>query len=412
LLNKNINGATISLTGTVTSAKQSTSGNYFFDNLGSGNYKLRLSKNNDVTKANGLNATDVLFVQRHILNTTKLNSAYKLIAADVTGDKLINATDVLRIKRLILGTDTTFTKGAGVNKVDRLWEFVDSAYTFPDTTNPFPFKDSISLNNLTSSKINQTFIGVKLGDVNDSWNATVAKGVDIKPVEFVYAMSNEQLAMSNSVIKIPITVKNFKELVAMQYTLHFDNKNYQFAGIENNQMDIDFNEKQANQNGNISFLWTDKSAEERTLEDGTELFTLVLRSTVNSKPSTNVELSLTNDITATEAWDKDNNQHHIVLSKREATTNNLPLTTSQWSVSPNPTSGAIKVSLVLKTNKTVSFELTNAQGKTMLKQVAELQQGDNSFTMNLKKNGNLTAGIYFLKAIGLEGDNVQRIMVK
>ena len=62
----------------------------------------------------------------------------------------------------------------------------------------------------------------------------------------------------------------------MQYTLHFDNSKYEFVGIENIKLDIDFNQKQCNQNGNISFLWTDKNAVERTLEDGTELFTLVL----------------------------------------------------------------------------------------------------------------------------------------
>ncbi|CAF4797972.1 unnamed protein product [Rotaria sp. Silwood1] len=84
------------------------------------NYILRPTKNNDITKANGVTSVDVLLTQRHILNTTKLNSAYKLIAADVNGDKTINATDVLRIKRLILGTDTTFTKGSGVNKADSL----------------------------------------------------------------------------------------------------------------------------------------------------------------------------------------------------------------------------------------------------------------------------------------------------
>jgi hypothetical protein len=60
----------------------------------------------------------------------------------------------------------------------------------------------------------------------------------------------------------------------------------------------------------------------------------------------------------------------------------------------------------------VSFELRDAQGKTILKQSVELQKGNNNFTINLKKNGNLTTGIYFLKAIGIEGENVKRIMVK
>jgi hypothetical protein len=220
------------------------------------------------------------------------------------------------------------------------------------------------------------------------------------------------LEIGNSVVRIPITANNFKELVAMQYTLHFKNKDYEFVCIENNKLDIDFNSKQATSNGNISFLWTDKNAVERSLEDGTELFVLVLQSTVDRRPSTDLQLTINNSTTEIAAWDKDYNQHNIILAKREIITNNSPLTTSQWSVSPNPTSGEIKVSIVSKTNKTVSFELTDAQGKTILKQVVELQKGNNNFAMNLKKNGNITTGIYFLKAVGIEGENMQRIMVK
>ena len=259
--------------------------------LPSTNITLRPTKNNDITKANGINTTDALFVQRHILGSPKLNSAYKIIAADVNGDKLVNATDVLRIKRLILGTDTTFTKGTGATKVDRLWEFVDSAYQFPDTTNPLPFKDSISFTNLTSNKINQTFIGVKLGDVNYDWNPSVAKGIEVKTVEFVYhVISTKEKSnqtdfsgtnLRNDELRISISVNNFKDIAAMQYTLHFDNSKYEFVNLEGfkNLQGFDYNTSQANTNGNISFIWTDKNAVERSLEDGTEVFTLVLRST-------------------------------------------------------------------------------------------------------------------------------------
>jgi hypothetical protein len=376
--------------------------------LTTGNYTIRPTKNNDITKANGLNATDALFVQRHILNTSKLNNAYKIIAADVNGDKLVNATDVLRIKRLILGTDTTFTKGTGINKVDRLWEFVDSAYQFPDTTNPFPFKDSISFTNLTSSKINQTFIGVKLGDVNDSWNPAVARGMKVKPVEFVYSISNEQLAISNSVVRIPITVKNFKELVAMQYTLHFDNNNYEFIGIENNQLDIDFNEKQGTKNGLISFLWTDKNAVERTLEDGTELFTLVL----TQKGIGNWELGISEAITDIAAWDKDYNPHTIILTKRETINDKLEARNEWFSVSPNPTNGAIKVDIVCKMNKLIRLELSNVEGKKVFEQSIDIVKGANSFNINLKKKVNLPTGYYYLKAVGLKGENIKKILIK
>ncbi len=410
----NISNVTVKLTSTASNTVLA-SGSYAFNCL-TANSKviLRAAKNNDINKANGINTTDVLFVQRHILNTTKLNSAYKLIAADVNGDKLINSTDVLRLKRLILGTDTTFTKGSGINKIDRLWEFVDSAYQFPDTTNPFPFKDSISFTNLTSNKINQTFIGIKLGDVNDSWNAAVARAVATKPVELVYSIgnkqlgiSNEELGIENSVVKVPITVSNFKEVAAMQYTLHFDNKNYEFVGIENNKLNIDFNEKQAGKNGNIAMLWTDKNAEPKTFEDGTELFVLVLRSTVDRRLSTDLQLIINNSITEIEAWDKDFQKHNIILSKR-ATINDKPETRNEWfTVSPNPTSGNVVVNLISKENKLVVFELSNVQGKMLYTQSFEAVKGNNTFKLNLKKKSNLPSGLYFLKANG----TVQRIVI-
>jgi DNA-binding beta-propeller fold protein YncE len=416
-LKKGIKNVNVKLTGNNSSITVNDNlGNYNFTVV-DGNYTIRPTKNNDISKANGVTSIDALLTQRHILNIAKLNSSYKIIAADVNGDKAINSVDVLRIKRLILGTDTTFTSST---KGNRLWEFVDSAYVFPDTTNPFPFKDSITVTNLISNKTNQNFIGVKLGDVNYDWNPAVAKGASIDNVELI--IDKSQWTIDNGQLKIPIKVKNFKDIAAMQYTLHFDNSKYEFVGIENNKLNIDFNENQANKTGNIAMLWTDKNAEAKTLEDGTELFTLVLKpvnrplsidhSNNNGLSSIDYGLALTNNITNIEAWDKDFIQHNIILAKQETTTNNLPLTTIQWSVSPNPTSGEIKVSIISKVNKAVSFELTDAQGKIVFKQVGELKKGNNNFILNFKQNGNISTGIYFLKVVGMEGEYVKRILIK
>jgi hypothetical protein len=373
-------------------------------------------KKNDVSKNNGVNSVDVLLVQRHILNTTPLNNVYKIIAADVDGNQNVNSVDVLRMKRLVLGTDSTFASTARGN---RLWEFIDSSYRFPNPASPFPLKDSINIINLSIDSTNNSFVAVKLGDVNYDWNPAVARGVAVKPVELVV---NSEWQVVSSELRIPITVNNFKDITAMQYTLHFDNAKYEFVGIENNQLGIDFNAKQTTRNGNIAMLWTDQNAEAKTLEEGTELFTLVLksvnrplsidRSNNDGLSSIDYGLSLTDDVTDVEAWDKDFIQHNIILSNRALTTNNLPISIEQWNVSPNPTSGEIKVAITSKQNKTVSFELTDAQGKAIYKQAVELKKGSNSFALNLKQNSNITTGIYFLKAVGVEGENVKRIMVK
>ena len=59
----------------------------------------------------------------------------------------------------------------------------------------------------------------------------------------------------------------------MQYTLHFDNTKYEFVTLQGfkNLQGFEYNATQANAAGNIAMLWTDKNAEAKTLEDGTEL---------------------------------------------------------------------------------------------------------------------------------------------
>ena len=58
------------------------------------------------------------------------------------------------------------------------------------------------------------------------------------------------------------------------------------------------------------------------------------------------------------------------------------------------------------------FELSDSEGKTLLQQGFEVIKGSNIVNINLKRNSNLSAGFYLLKAVGLEGNNVNRVMVK
>ena len=139
-------------------------------------YTFKASKNNDIAKANGVTTLDIALMQSHILQKSILNNPYKIIAADVNGDGKISTLDIVLMKRLILGMDTAFTNSKTGEK--RLWAFVDSSYTFPDTTNPFPYKDSISYSGISLSQSSQSFIGIKLGDVNWDWNSALAKSIN------------------------------------------------------------------------------------------------------------------------------------------------------------------------------------------------------------------------------------------
>ena len=181
-----VNNVTINYTGTTNGSVKDSLGTYTLNLTNGGNYTMVPFKNNDVNKVNGVSTIDVALIQSHILGKNILNSPYKIIAADVNGDGKVTALDIVYVKRLILGIDTTFTNSTTAQ--NRLWAFVDSSYKFADTTNPFPFKDSISYTGINANQSNQTLIGIKLGDVNWDWNPAIAKmpnPVFIKPKKII-----------------------------------------------------------------------------------------------------------------------------------------------------------------------------------------------------------------------------------
>ena len=178
-MGKRIQNVSIKVKDSTSLLRYNTDSTGFYSAIGllGKNYIAIPEKNNDGNKANGVTALDLALIQSHILGKTVLNSPYKIIAADVNKDNKITTLDLVYVKRLILGIDTVYPSKT-------LWTFVDSSFKFADSTNPFPFKDSISYLGLNASQINQTFIGIKLGDVNWDWNPALArftKSVFIKP---------------------------------------------------------------------------------------------------------------------------------------------------------------------------------------------------------------------------------------
>jgi len=162
-----IPGATVTLSGndfrTFTTAAD---GRYNFSATPGASYTITPSKSNDVFITNGITSVDVLLIRRHILGNGALGSPYKIIAAaevNAAGDTTITTQDILFTRSLILGNITSFP-------TNRLWQFVPSDYVFPDVTNPFPFPNMRTYTNITTNQTGQDFIGIKLGDVNGSWD--------------------------------------------------------------------------------------------------------------------------------------------------------------------------------------------------------------------------------------------------
>ena len=365
---------------------------------------VKLYKNNDVNKANGVTTLDIALVQSHILQKSILNSPLKIIAADVNGDNKVSTLDIVYMKRLILGIDTSFTNST--TKQNRLWAFVDSGYKFIDASSPFPYKDSISFVGLNTNQINQSFIGLKLGDVDWNWNPAVAKpGINnLNAIELYY--SSDDKRQSSDEVRIPIRVKNFKDLLGLQYTLHFNAAEMKFVGVNNKALNFETGTNHASE-GKVSFLWVDTKNEVKTLEDGTVVFELVFERTgkeaIGKEAIENV-LSVDGSVTTVVAYDKDYQSHDVVMK-------NVPITITDtkdnWVVAPNPTKdGVIQVQMNLRESKTVVFRLLDNTGKLLLAKQVEGVKGINHFTL---REGNIASGTYYLQAVGVEGVKQLRI---
>ena len=222
-------------------------------------------------------------------------------------------------------------------------------------------------------------------------------------VELSYSYPSDALQVhADGYLHIPVKVKNFKEMIGLQFTISFDPSLMQWQGFGNNPLGIETGTNHA-EDGSVTFLWIDQQNNIKTLEDGSVLMELVF--VPNYQLSTiNYQLSLDGNITAIAAYDKDYGVHNVVLNRIE---NVQPLHLETWSVAPNPTKdGVINVQMNLKDNKAVVFRLTDNTGRVILVKQVNGVKGSNNITL---REGNIANGNYYLQAIGVEGAKQLRV---
>ncbi|HOY05710.1 MAG TPA: HYR domain-containing protein [Saprospiraceae bacterium] len=126
-----------------------------------GDYTLTPTKDNN--PLNGVTTYDLVLINKHILGLAPLTSPYKIIAADANRSGSITTFDVVEIRKLILGLYSELPNNTS-------WRFVDKSFVFPEPSNPFQtmFPENISVQDVQSDHLADDFVGVKIGDVNNS----------------------------------------------------------------------------------------------------------------------------------------------------------------------------------------------------------------------------------------------------
>jgi hypothetical protein len=150
-------------------------GSYLYEQMLPDGADYTVTPLKDDNPANGVTTFDLVMIEKHILAIEPLNSPYKLIAADANRSGSITTFDIIAIRKLILGISTDFPNNTS-------WRFVDQGYVFPNPSNPFQemFPENISYTNITEDRSSDHFIGVKIGDVNNSAIANSHMGTEAR----------------------------------------------------------------------------------------------------------------------------------------------------------------------------------------------------------------------------------------
>ncbi len=212
LVDVNVAGGPSSVPAFLTDAN----GNYDFNVVMHNNYTITPEK--DINYLNGVTTFDLALINKHILGLDLLDSPYKIIAADANGSNSVTTLDMVEFRKLILNITTDLPGNTS-------WRFVERSFVFPNPLDPFQttFPEAISYNNLSTNELNADFVGVKIGDVNNSVIANAFMEAEDRGADndLVIAIDEMDLTAGQE-YNIDFKATDFKDVFGYQFTLNFD----------------------------------------------------------------------------------------------------------------------------------------------------------------------------------------------
>lgn len=332
-------------------------------------YRITPEKNDDAL--NGVSTLDLVIIQRHILDLERLNSPYKYMAADVNNDQRITASDLSELRKLILGIYVDFPKNSS-------WRFLDKSTQITDPLSVWSVNEYKYISNFPSDIMDNDFIAVKVGDVN---NSAVMSAKD----NSTESRSSQTLSMvvadhdfeKGDLVKAHFTADNFNQVAGAQWTLNFDAKMLEFVKVESEGLNMEsdnYNATQAAQ-GKIAFSWNDAMG--KTIANDKVLFTVEFRAITNNTISNTIKL--TSDITKAEAYTQDLSKINVALTFRSNNEDNM---FELGQNNPNPFTSSTIINFNLPQAGQATLTVYDMTGKILKNISGQYAKGKNEISLS------------------------------
>ena len=267
-------------------------GNYSADVTNQvGGVDLILDPSKDINWLNGgqVNSNDLFFIQQHTVQNIPFTSVYQYIAADANSDGIITIQDLVLIQDVIVNSPTSPFPSPNI-ALHESWKFVpasDMLHLDPLPALPTApvIDDTIRIDNLTASRADVDWIGIKVGHVDGPLDPSmlVSTTVDTREGKSLTLNVENQKVVNNELISIPVYAKDYEAFTAWQFSLSFDVSTLVFENVVPGAI-TDFSKNRLGlnnlANGLIGAAWYGNPVE---VKDDEVLFTLEFRAIQNAE---------------------------------------------------------------------------------------------------------------------------------
>jgi hypothetical protein len=351
-----------------------------------------ISVEKDVNPLNGITTFDVVRMQQHILGIQSLSSPYSKIAADINANGVIEIGDILQLRRLIIMLDSDFIDPFTGDKNNTSWVFVKPGITDPNPASPEvpAFEIAYNLATLGQTTGNLNFVGVKIGDVNQT-----ASGQGLSsPLAIAHRTTwqwniQDKQVTANAMVKVDVLSNTGTALDGFQAEIALNGLNLitvtpgTVSGITENHYNV------INRNGTDYLLisWSEPAAQQ---EAGSTLFTLEFEST--QEGSLREMLAISADLIRSEAYLNSTVFSNIQLNfvQPELQTNMLDVASY-----PNPFSSETNIRVLTDQSAAATISVFDVYGSLVYAQKANFIAGMNSITWTPDEQ--VSDGVYFFK---------------
>ena len=369
----------VTLTGTEIGARMTNeTGGYVFDKLPlGGHYSVNPEKDGD--DKNGVSTLDMVLIQRHILGIEKLPSLYKYVAADVNHDDKINTVDLVELRKLILGTITSF-------QANTSWRFVERDFQFLDPSNPLALfiPGMCAIVNMQQS-MEADFIGVKIGDVNETASTNLTEPEAIESRHYFAFMADDKAVKAGEEVKVVVRSNSNTTLYGWQQQLQLENAT--LTSVESASIP-EIAESIVHTNDAIGFSVA--IGEGKVVNAGENLFTLTFTANKDGKVSDFIQM--TDETLRPEVYA---DGVAVAKSLRWVWTEVADEVFDIVKHQPNPWKESTMIGFTIPRADMVTVKVKDQTGRTVYSNTEYFQAGEQNVTIT--REAIQTSGLYFVE---------------